>query len=127
MNKHEIEKYLNNLGVCFPNKSLVHFANVSSAGKKNVWWFEIPCEKAITDIDEQLSLILHKAEEKLIYHLVVPMQFIHFNSSVFAKRKQQSGVEAFCLELSLNDFQDIRPNGSNLSFKHFIHGIFTVI
>ena len=104
----------------------MNVASPSSSQTKNVWWIDIPCEKITNDFNKQLSLVLRKPEEKIVYHLVVPMQFIYCNHNLFARR-DKSGVDNFSFELSLDNFIDIRPNGSELSFKSFIHGVFKII
>jgi hypothetical protein len=78
------------------------------------------------NIDKQISLVLCDAEKNLIYHLIIPACFIESNSNIFSVRNHATGVEAFSFELDFNSFKDIRPNGSGLSFKNFIHGIFKI-
>jgi hypothetical protein len=124
MNKQDSLKYLENLGVIFSDHKLVHFANVCHTPSKSVWWIEIPLWKTRENIDKQLSLVLCDVEKDLIYHLIIPAYFIESNSNIFSIRNQKTGVEAFSFEFDLDSFKDIRPNGSELSFKHFIHGIF---
>jgi hypothetical protein len=119
-------KYLENLGVIFPDHKLVHFANVCHTPSKSVWWLEIPLSKIKENIDKQVSLALCDAEKDVIYHLIIPAHFIKSNSNVFSIRDQKTGVEAFSFELSIDTFKDIRPNGSGLSFKHFIYGMFKI-
>jgi hypothetical protein len=124
MTKQDSLNILENLGVIFPNHNLVHFANVCHTPSKIVWWIEIPLRKIRENINKQLSLVLHDAKKDLIYHLIIPAYFIESNSNIFSIRNQKTGVEAFSFELELDSFKDIRPNGSGLSFKHFIHGMF---
>jgi hypothetical protein len=126
MNKQDSLKYLENLGIIFSNYKLVHFANVCHTQSKSVWWFEIPLSKIRENIDKQISLVLCDAEKNLIYHLIIPACFIESNSNIFSVRNHATGVEAFSFELDFNSFKDIRPNGSGLSFKNFIHGIFKI-
>ncbi|WP_309733923.1 hypothetical protein [Chamaesiphon sp. OTE_75_metabat_556] len=126
MNRQEAINYLKNLGLYFQDEKLLSFASLPSNQTKNVWWIDIPCEKITNDCSKQLSLILYKPEEKVVYYLVIPMQFIHYNHDLFARR-DKSGIDNFSFELSLDSFIDIRPNGSKLSFKSFIHGAFKTI
>jgi hypothetical protein len=123
MKKPEAINCLEKLGLCFPDEKLLYFASPSSA--KKVWWIDIPCGRMTDTIDKQLSLILHEPEGKKIHHLIIPTKFVHCNSNLFTRR-YKSGVEYFSIELSMSDFIDIRPNGSQLSFESFKHGAFEI-
>lgn len=93
------------------------FSNVSR-GPKNVWWLDVPVEKAIQGV----AILLCDGESKRLYCLDVPGSVFRDNAGDFF-REDVNGVDKFRIEPSASkgDFmKDRRPGSAGFCFRPFV-------
>jgi len=93
------------------------FSNVSR-GPRNVWWLDVPVEKAIRGV----AILLCDGENRRLYCLVVPGTVFRENAGEFF-REDVNGVDKFRIEPSASkkDFmKDRRPGSAGFCFHPFV-------
>jgi len=93
------------------------FSNINR-GNKNVWWFDVPVEKAIRGV----AILLCDGKDERLYCLVVPGSVFRDNAGDFF-HEDVKGVDKFRIEPSASEkdfMKDRRSHSAGVCFNQFV-------
>ena len=95
-----------------------HFASINA--RKDVWWYDIPCDRVASGRHEVLHILAHDHRNNELHHLVVPTKYLRENFAKLVVRRDKDTISLELSASSTNFLRDVRSGGGRVDFSQFL-------